>query len=289
LRLQRILLEPRLAGTALLLQSISGSKYSVLFQSLFRGCGYTFLKSEFVKEPAVILFVLPIWLWAADSWQSKPFTEWSDKELRRVLTNSPWARVVSIAAGPPAGERAGGRGAEPGSRPQGADPSTGPGIMVPAGGSASGPADAREMRSGQTLHLTVRWQSALPVKQALVRVKYGNEASTSPEAKSFLDQEKSTYVIAVSGLPAVFAPGDLTKETLKQQTGLSAKGKDRLQPSDIVFAPQGEIVDVYFVFPKSRPFTLYDKDVEFSTKLGALTVRLTFHLKEMVYTGELAL
>ena len=157
--------------------------------------------------------------------------------------------------------------------------------MVPPGASASRPANGQPMNGGQTLRLTIRWQSALPVKQALVRVKYGTKAATSPEAKNFLDQEKSTYVIAMSGLPAVLA----MKETLKQQTGLSANGKDRLQPSDIVLAPQGELVDAYFVFPKSQPFTLDDKDVEFSTKLGGVSVKYTFHLKEMVYNGELAL
>ena len=46
-------------------------------------------------------------LWAADFWESKSYTEWSEKEVGKLLTNSPWSQKVTIYMG---GGRGGGGG-----------------------------------------------------------------------------------------------------------------------------------------------------------------------------------
>ena len=33
---------------------------------------------------------------AVDFWNAKPYTEWSQKEVETVLTDSPWARKISV-------------------------------------------------------------------------------------------------------------------------------------------------------------------------------------------------
>ena len=33
---------------------------------------------------------------AADVWETKPFTEWSDKEVEKLLIDSPWAGKASL-------------------------------------------------------------------------------------------------------------------------------------------------------------------------------------------------
>ena len=35
---------------------------------------------------------------AADFWEEKDFTTWSDKEVEKMLTDSPWAKQVRIIA-----------------------------------------------------------------------------------------------------------------------------------------------------------------------------------------------
>jgi len=45
--------------------------------------------------------------------------------------------------------------------------------------------------------LLIRWQDALPVKEALLRIKYGSEAASSPEAKKILGAQDEVYVIGV--------------------------------------------------------------------------------------------
>ena len=36
---------------------------------------------------------------AEDFWEKKKYAEWTDKEVRQMVTNSPWARRVEIPLG----------------------------------------------------------------------------------------------------------------------------------------------------------------------------------------------
>jgi hypothetical protein len=240
------------------------------------------------RKLAPILFVFC--LYAADPWKSKPFTEWSDKEVNKILTNSPWAREVTLDSGVPAAGLA--DGADPGAvAANRRDPTAGPGGTVPSGGglpsvgSRGAPETTGELNRDAHHVVTVRWQSALPLKQALARRKYGAEAGISPVAKKIFD-DNSVYLIAVSGLPATNTPPP--KSAILAQTSLSSKGKD-LRPSDVVLPPPGTAGDTLFVFQKTTPFTPEDKDVEFSTKLGPLDIKCKFRLKDMLYNSDLAL
>src|SRR5262245_12100097 len=63
-----------------------------------------------MRKLAAIALSFAACLWAADFWQSKPFTEWNEKEMKRMLENSPWARMVSISMGDPRPMASGGGG-----------------------------------------------------------------------------------------------------------------------------------------------------------------------------------
>jgi hypothetical protein len=74
-----------------------------------------------------------------------------------------------------------------------------------------------------------------------------------------------------------------------QNTTLTAKGKDPIQATDIKMGGNEQRAVVVFLFPKTAPFSLDDKDVEFATKLGPIVVRQKFHLKDMILNGKLDL
>ena len=245
---------------------------------------------------AVVIFAFCFWafcLCAADSWQSKAFIEWNEKELQKILTDSAWSRSISVSMDAPItpggrGDRLGDRlGVDEPPRPGGSGQEQGAGIV---GASRGEGGDARGYQALPSLVLTIRWQSALPVKQALARRKYGSEAATSPEAKKFLE-ENPGYLISLSGLPATTAAANVpqAKAAIKEQTTLSVKGKGAVQPTEIVVGPPGKQMDVFFVFPKTTAFTLDDKEVEFATQLGPMKVKYKFHLKDMVLNGNLEL
>jgi hypothetical protein len=229
-----------------------------------------------MKKLFAALFVFAFSLVAADFWQSKPSTEWTDKELQKMVTNSPWARSLTVsmpAAGagdagapPPLSEGRGGRG----------------GGGVPVDGVPAG-------TGGLAPTLFARWQSALPVKQAFVRLKFGAQAANSPEARLLLGREEPDYVIVVSGPLRSLLRGDSAalKKAIMDTSSLSAKGKDAVMPSDIQIALNQVSNDMVFHFPRSAGFTVDDKEVEFSTKFGNLTLKFKFKPKEMVFNGKL--
>jgi hypothetical protein len=183
---------------------------------------------------------------------------------------------------------------ETANRPAGADTSAGPGMTQPNSQESGGVGrDRMGDAYGQgpesiSVVLTVVWQSAMPAKQALARRKFGAEAATSDEAKKFVE-ENETYQIALSGITPRMVRAPLAKSAILAKTTLASKGKDALHATDILISPSGKVTEAVFVFPKTTAFSLDDKDVEFSTMIGATEVRTKFRLKDMIVNGALQL
>jgi hypothetical protein len=226
-----------------------------------------------MKRPAVLAIIFSVCLWAADFWQTKPFTEWADKDLTKMISNSPWAKEFSVemaggAAGGGGGGKKGGGGTRDGGQTGAAD----------AGGGAP------------SITLTIRWASALPVKQALVRMSFKGDAATSPEAKQRLEANEPDYVIVVSGLNRgmVLGSADELKQAMMGATALVIKGKEPIKAKDFRIVGQGKM-DAVFAFPKANPITEDDKEVEFQSKVGMNIIRQRFRLKDMMFNGKLEL
>jgi hypothetical protein len=241
-----------------------------------------------MKKSLCAVLVLATCLWAADFWQTKPYTEWSEKEAQRVETNSPWAKQYPVSldsgGGPNTGRaKRGGNGngdldsgsGTTGSGGRGNTQEVGGG-MIPGGGSA--------------ITLIISWRTALPIRQAVAKEKFGAETATSADAKKMVEEEQKVYAILVSGLPGRAARGaDTTKATLLENTALSVKGKDPIHPTDLQSGGNEQRSAVLFLFPKTTPLSLDDKDVEFSTRIGPIVVRQKFRLKDMLFNGKLDL
>jgi hypothetical protein len=267
-----------------------------------------------MKKLIPLMFVAAITLWAADFW-TKPYTEWNEKDIQKLMMDSPWAKKVSVAmsmgGGAPGAGGGGGGGGGRGGRgggPQGgggADPGvsggggggiaeTGGGGGGRGGGGGGGGGDVGGGGGGGTPELTliVRWQTALPIAQALVKAQYGAEAVSSPDAQKRLQPETKYYVIWISGLAGNMRPQgqDGTKELLAATT-LSAKDKDAIAPIEVQYsgaAGRGSF-DAHFVFPRTAMLTADDKEVDFATKFGKTAIKAKFKLKDMVINGKLDL
>lgn len=233
-------------------------------------------------------------LHAEDFWTKKPFTEWSEKDANKLLTNSPWAHSVTL----------GGAAEEPGRAVTGGNPAaipsdnsmTGAAIGTGGPGNPGGvPVDRGAGRerpgAGQaapaTLH--VRWLSALPVRQALVISRLGREKLDTEQARKFLQQNPGYYVVAIAGIPPRMAAGisDERLVALAKDATLVRKGK-----SSITAEAAQKLSDepgVAFLFPKADPITADDREVEFQCKFGATELRSKFKLKDMIFAGKLEL
>ncbi len=246
-----------------------------------------------MKSSFTAIVLCSVCLYAADFWVSKPFLEWSDKEVERMLDNSPWSKTISIATG--GGMSEGRRGANsdigPANDPGTENPIAGPGGSGMGGGRSRNRNSSPEMNPISSMTVHVRWQTALPIKQALIKKKYGAEAGTSDEAKKALEAKENWYVIAVAGIGRGMVQGDgeKIKRELLEQTSLGAKGKEELKPADIQMGRADRSLELYFVFPRKTEFSEDDKEIEFATKLGGTTLKQKFRLKDMMYNGKLAL
>jgi hypothetical protein len=240
---------------------------------------------------------------AADFWEKKEYSEWSEKEVRKVLFDSPWSRQVNVSlrgegysGAPPVAGGPGG-GPLPGGVPGGVGP--GPGQDQRGGVGGGGPRGAGGPLPGggvgepdmgsRSIPLLIRWQSALPVKQALVR------ASATPEGgpeqtKQFLEREETHYVIAVVGLPDVVVMSMGNPDQLAKAARID-RGKNRspLIPEKVEKQQQDRQVTLYFFFPRGEPIALEDKSVEFVLTLREFDAKRQFKLQDMVYRGELAI
>lgn len=257
-----------------------------------------------MRKTLAIFFSAGILL-AADFWTTKPFTEWSDKEIAKIVSDSPWAKRVSLSMGlppsgldtPGAGGRRGGAGAVGGGASgdastqvpggggggglSGGDVGGGPGAGGPGGGGAP------------SITFIVRWQTAMPVKQALMKNKYGAETAGSEEAKKFLAQEEKNYVLVLQGLPKMLAgaaaQGENGIEKFKQGISLQRKGKEPILAEKLQIVPQEKTVDLYILFPRAEAISIEDKEVEFVCKMPRTDVKQKFKLKDMMFQDKLAL
>jgi hypothetical protein len=224
---------------------------------------------------------------AADVWDAKPFAQWSDKELEKVLTDSPWAGKASITHAR--------EGANLGSVPD--------------------------------WKIVVAIRSALPLKQALVRGEIGTGGTPSAQHQALLTTVDTVYRVSISGIPRNFAPqlqavADAALLKPKGRAPIAAT-----QGSAMMFdregrpvsrvAPSGMPVQLVRVgqrgggggagrgggaaddsgvtatlvlgFPRDTPITAQDQEFDVTTVIGAYNVKRTFKLKDMMFMGELTL
>ena len=223
---------------------------------------------------------------AAGVWESKPFTEWTDKDVQQVLTDSPWAGKGSLT-------------------------------NVSSGGRFMPVPDWK---------ITVVWQSALPVKQAILRQAAGAAAITADQQKALATAEEA-YIIRIVGLPGMYA-NMATATQIGNTAELLRDGKPPLKANQggaqmldkdghVIEAPAGRggtpagapppaagtgrrpgggagandgtTALLVFGFPKTDPITSADKEIEFSATVGPYYLKRKFKVKDMVLKGEPAL
>lgn len=235
----------------------------------------------------ILLAALPAaLLYAGTFWETTEPAEWTRQQLDEILYSSPWAKSASVDAG-----GGGGGFGFPGSG------SSGGGIGFPGGGSRSGgiglpnggwgrlASSYSEYDDGDA-DSTVRWNSALPVRQALV-MSIGDMA---PQVRDeLLHRAPDYYVIAVDALPPAGAWLAEEPERLRQSSRLIRKGRPTIRASRIEIVPHPGAPGVLLYFPRDEEISVDDKTVTFELTPGEVSVRAKFKLKEMLYRGRLEL
>ncbi|MGD0498909.1 MAG: hypothetical protein ABSC23_10790 [Bryobacteraceae bacterium] len=217
-----------------------------------------------------------------DFWNAKPPQEWSEEEIGKLITDSPWAKqvIVEIVSETPAGSesRGSGQAAAPETRTRGAAGNESPGIGIPRGGARGGaPVPSYRRMGPAATRAAVIWESAQPVLDAV----------KTPLPGAFADR----YVISVRGslLRAHAAADDANPETLKQSTFLQPKDKPEARPDVLQGASSMAQVFLFGFSKQALAIAPGDQEVLFQTRIGALRVQAKFNPQEMFYQGKLAL
>jgi len=151
-------------------------------------------------------------------------------------------------------------------------------------------APLRDRAYKSELYLTVRWASALPVRQANAYL-LGLE---SRAAKLLLASTPSHYLIEIAGFPAGTLREGGTKGLEKEllaSARLTSKTHPPLAPTSVAVPEFGSHMMAELRFPRQPAFTLEDGSVELSALVlrGRVNIRAKFPLKAMVYQGQLEL
>ena len=153
------------------------------------------------------------------------------------------------------------------------------------------------------MNVTLRWDSALPVQQALQR----QGASSADEAKAVADAAGKYYVISVFGfrLPASASGripddgsspngkdradqrADALRSQLLDAAQLVPKGGRAIYAQDVQVEGLGS--ELHFLFPRTPPIASSAKDVDFILEVRGVKIEHKFHLPDMQYRGQLAL
>ena len=287
-------------------------------------------------KPALILLCGATLLLAANAWDSKDYTQWSGEDVNRILTNSPWANKASVSFDSSGGGgRRGGMGMPGGGgmgMPGGGGMGMpgGPGMGMPGGGGMGMPGGGGMGMPGgggmgrgrggtgpgvggdRNQTVTVQWQSALPVQQALLRSKFPDKTPGPGDPNYTLDQPQKDYVIAVSGLrmpqrrsesddddssadpnsSGNSRPGmspERMKGLLMADSHLIVKDHASIDAEDVKVDPTSPDNPILIYFPRTQPISLDDKEVTFETALGPMKIEHKFHVKDMKFRGKLAL
>src|SRR5579862_2018638 len=209
------------------------------------------------------------------SWSDSPFPQWSADDARQLLADSPWVKKVQL-------DKVGNLSMF--ARRDGGDLNAGipSGIGIATLGLL---ADWRDIEMAEHQFavanlgsVAVRWESALPVRAAEMKV---GEADFSPWTDEY-------YAIAVHDIRPPFR-WNLANE-LKGVASIKRMGKRDFRPARVVVVPRADgLVTLAYLFPRSVEITKKDKTVAFVAQIGRLYVSVNFFPEDMRLQGQLEL
>ena len=262
-----------------------------------------------MKKPllliGVFLLLICSTLLAADFWKVKKYKDWKPKEVQKMLTKSPWAKDANVRFSMQSlsgkGRGSGGSASDSGQRSPiggggggfggggGGGGGGGAGGGGGFGGGGGGGGFGGGGRGRPQLKVSIRWASALPIKQAIIRSRHEGDFEETDQDKTHLTQIEKQYVVTVSGLPSRMERFLQNTDHIKQATTLKRKKNATIQAQSVEIVPREQFIELYFFFSRSKPILVNEKNVEFKMELGPFKIKRKFKLKDMVFNDKLEL
>jgi len=205
---------------------------------------------------------------ADEAWKTKRVADWTEQETKEVLNNSPWAMMTSptVKKEEKKSHGSGGVGIA--------------GIGRRRSDPAQAASDSTPAASDSATSLNIRWESALPIREAELKARETNAPVV----------DEGHYAIAVYGLPSKLAKDPKGEgDRLKGQASLKREGQKDLKPSHVDVIQRDDGVVAVFLFPRNKEITAQDSRVEFEALIGQYQISQSFQIGQMIYQGKLEL
>jgi hypothetical protein len=216
--------------------------------------------------------------------QNKPWTEWSKKEVERILNDSGWGQTQTESLE--------------------AQPASAPAISTSTVGRDANSSGNSGGNQPQVLRFRVRLLSAKPVRAAIAQMLNLQQASPNPQLakqmQPFIDRNFGEFIVVAVTLetnsqafaaPSMKEMSTVTAETFKDKAYLERKDGKRLSLMDFR-APVNDGLGAKFIFPRmldGQPFL--DKEsgeLLFKVENGKrFKLHARFKVKDMNYEGNL--
>jgi hypothetical protein len=242
-----------------------------------------------MKRLPLLCSVFILFTVSASAQKEKPWTEWSEKDVIKVMTDSAWAQTQKELTD--------------------TDNSPSPGITAVAGKrEASSSAVEKNTESGETMgrrtslviNYYMAFLSAKPVRQAFVRyleIKTPDmPADKAAERRGFIDRDFSEYIVVALKLdgtdkkklaPAMQLLGGDPK-AFKDTAYLERKDGKRVALIDYRTPDQ---LGAKFIFPRTlegKPFLDANSgEVRIYLEIGKTKLSRRFKVADMMYDGKL--
>jgi hypothetical protein len=232
---------------------------------------------------AAVLFAA-VAVYAGDAWKDKDYTSWDQKDVDKILKDSPWSKHIQFGGGgapamdapfTAAGDsahrdNASGTSSSGGGRPTSAINGTG-----------------AQAGAGAQSDYTICWYSSRTIREALLRRRELGGQTVPEDSKKNLSTELATYQVLVQSMNL----GGLARdpEALKTNSYLMLKStKEKLMPTNVVIqkGQNDRPVAIVFEFAKKTAsgeptIGANEKGVEFYTESGKLNLKTTFDISKM--------
>ncbi|MEP7340299.1 MAG: hypothetical protein ABI977_21380 [Acidobacteriota bacterium] len=232
-----------------------------------------------MKVVIALLFIFALTMVGEAQKKVKPWTEWSEKEVTKMLNDSAWGQTQN----------------ETNTSEMFYSP-------TPAAGSSSSRNQQGATNQATNVSYGIRFLSAKPIRQAIARQVSMKNPQLTEQLKAFADQKSDQYIVIavdynsadrrLSG-PAMQLFNSANIGLLKNNTYLERKDGKRIF-LDQYMAPINDGMGAKFVFPRvfeGKPFV--DKDsgyvrfyAEFPSSPG-LKLNMRFKVAEMIYDDNL--
>jgi hypothetical protein len=230
----------------------------------------------------VTMVLLADFAWAGgDPWKSKPFGQWDEKDVRRILTDSPWSRPIQVHAPWKMDTSTASLGQSTSanqSRPMG----------TLGGGASAGPVIDPTQQIPLAAFI-VRWLSARTMREAALRGAVLAGQMKQEDAEKQAAQAPGVYQVLVAG-PDMSPFEGADEKALKEGAFLLTKKSKQKIPAgsvELQKAPDGKkVLAAVFSFPMKTTggessIAADEKAVDFSCSVGGAKIQIPFDLSKM--------